>query len=242
MKKFSLLAVVLTISMAISMPMPEAAQSQAVTSFQPASAKQTKAVTTPKELFGFNIGDDYCLANYQQLKATGRSSSTSRTGSSSSTSAPPRKAGRNSWPSSPSPANHRKLRPVPATSPAAWHLPTGSDQPKPRKLAAEGKAVVWIDAGLHASEVALPAGADRDRSTSSSPPTTPRRSAILDDVIILFVHANPDGMDLVADWYMQRERPEEAVARRPAAALPEVRRPRQQPRLLRQHPGRDART
>ena len=27
-----------------------------------------KAVTTPKEFLGFNIGDDYCLANYQQLK------------------------------------------------------------------------------------------------------------------------------------------------------------------------------
>ena len=35
------------------------------------------------------------------------------------------------------------------------------------------------------------------------------------------------------------EGPEEAVARRAAAALPEVHRPRQQPRLLRQHPGRD---
>src|SRR5437660_4831477 len=26
-------------------------------------------VTTPKEHFGFNIGDDYCLANYRQLTA-----------------------------------------------------------------------------------------------------------------------------------------------------------------------------
>ena len=25
------------------------------------------AVTTPKEHFGFNMGDDYCLANYKQL-------------------------------------------------------------------------------------------------------------------------------------------------------------------------------
>src|SRR5687767_6038356 len=24
-------------------------------------------ITTPKEYFGFNIGDDYCLANYKQL-------------------------------------------------------------------------------------------------------------------------------------------------------------------------------
>ncbi len=32
---------------------------------------------------------------------------------------------------------------------------------------------------------------------------------ILDDVIILFVHANPDGMDLCADWYMRKAKPSE---------------------------------
>src|SRR5438270_6357415 len=36
-----------------------------------ATEPQTKApaahVTTPKEHLGFNLGDDYCLANYQQL-------------------------------------------------------------------------------------------------------------------------------------------------------------------------------
>src|SRR5881275_2975092 len=27
-----------------------------------------KQITPPKQFFGFNMGDDYCLANYQQLK------------------------------------------------------------------------------------------------------------------------------------------------------------------------------
>jgi hypothetical protein len=27
-----------------------------------------RTVTTPKQFFGFDIGDDYSLANYQQLK------------------------------------------------------------------------------------------------------------------------------------------------------------------------------
>src|SRR6476469_9671312 len=35
----------------------------------PALHAQTPKVTTPKEHFGFNIGDDYCLANYQQLSS-----------------------------------------------------------------------------------------------------------------------------------------------------------------------------
>ena len=30
-------------------------------------------VTSPKEFLGFNVGDDYLLANYTQLLATGRS-------------------------------------------------------------------------------------------------------------------------------------------------------------------------
>ena len=32
---------------------------------------------------------------------------------------------------------------------------------------------------------------------------------ILDDVIILFVHANPDGNDLTAEWYMRNPVPEQ---------------------------------
>src|SRR5665647_731951 len=32
---------------------------------------------------------------------------------------------------------------------------------------------------------------------------------ILDDVIILFVHANPDGNDLVANWYMRNPDPKQ---------------------------------
>ena len=58
----------------------------------------------------------------------------------------------------------------------------------------------------------------------------------LNDVIILAVHANPDGMDLVSDWYMRETRSDEAVDRRHAAALPEVHRARQQPRLLHVEP------
>src|SRR5262249_7415037 len=38
---------------------PRAAQPQAKTS--------AGHITTPKEHLGFNLGDDYCLANYQQL-------------------------------------------------------------------------------------------------------------------------------------------------------------------------------
>src|SRR5262249_2318659 len=32
-------------------------------------AQAAPPVTSPREFFGFNLGDDYCLANYQQLSA-----------------------------------------------------------------------------------------------------------------------------------------------------------------------------
>ena len=70
-----------------------------------------------------------------------------------------------------------------------------------RSLAAEGRAVVWIDGGIHADEVL---GAQQLIETvyqlaSADDAETQR---FLRDVIVLAVHANPDGHALVADWYM----------------------------------------
>ena len=86
-----------------------------------------------------------------------------------------------------------------------------------RALAREGKAVVWIDGGLHANEVlgAQQLGEMVYQMVSRTDDETMR---ILDDVIILFVHANPDGHDLVADWYMRNPVPEQ----RSSAQLPRL--------------------
>ena len=69
--------------------------------------------------------------------------------------------------------------------------------------------MVWIDGGLHASET-LCAQAMTETIYQLLSATDAETLRILDDVVILFVHANPDGMDLVADWYMREARPEEA--------------------------------
>ena len=85
-------------------------------------------------------------------------------------------------------------------------------------LAAEGKAVVWIDGGLHATEVL---GAQQLMETLwqlvSRDDAETRR--ILDDVVVLSVHANPDGMDLVCDWYMREPGPRE---RAPSRGIPRL--------------------
>jgi len=77
-----------------------------------------------------------------------------------------------------------------------------------RALAKEGKAVIWIDGGLHATEVL---GAQQLLETiwQFTSKTDDETLRILRDTIILAAHANPDGMELVSDWYMRKPNPTE---------------------------------
>jgi hypothetical protein len=77
-----------------------------------------------------------------------------------------------------------------------------------RALASEGKAVVWIDGGLHANEVL---GAQQLIETvyQQVSRTDPETIRFLNDVVLLAVCVNPDGLDLVADWYMREANPQQ---------------------------------
>jgi hypothetical protein len=72
----------------------------------------------------------------------------------------------------------------------------GISDEQAKKMSLEGKAVIWIDGGLHATETV---GTHQLIETlwqlvSRNDPETLN---ILDNVIILLVHANPDGQELV---------------------------------------------
>src|SRR5439155_7861852 len=69
-------------------------------------------------------------------------------------------------------------------------------------LAAEGKAVVWIDGGLHATEV-LGAAQLMELVYEMVSRDDAETMRFRNDVILLAVHANPDGMELVSSWYMR---------------------------------------
>src|SRR5690606_39079012 len=105
-----------------------------------------------------------------------------------------------------SPANHGKLgryREIARRLALAEDVTTEDEA---RALAAEGRAVGWIDGGLHANEVL---GAQQlielvYELTSGDDPETLR---FLDDVIVLATHANPDGDELVANWYLRESDP-----------------------------------
>jgi hypothetical protein len=79
----------------------------------------------------------------------------------------------------------------------------GVSEEEARRLAAEGKAVVWIDSGLHATECINAQGMFTfvHQMASQDDPETRR---ILNDVITLVVLVNPDGMELVSNWYMRQ--------------------------------------
>jgi len=84
-----------------------------------------------------------------------------------------------------------------------------------RALAQEGKAIVWIDGGLHATEVAhgqvMPEMAHYFVTDESAETQQIRENTIL----LLMANINPDGLNIVADWYMSNVGTEFEMSRVP---------------------------
>jgi zinc carboxypeptidase len=174
----------------------------------PAAAQTRTAaavITTPKQHFGFNIGDDYNLATYDQFvqywqKIDKESSRMQVIEIGKTEEGRPHLAAIIT-----APENFAKLDRYKQIS-QQLHRARGISEEQARALAKEGKAVVWIDGGLHATEVV---GAHQLIETvyqlvSRNDEETTR---ILRDVIVIAVHANPDGMQMVSKCYMQNPDP-----------------------------------
>lgn len=178
-------------------------------SSQPAIAEQD--VTNPKSQIGFNIGDDYTLITYTQFtkywKTLDKESPRMKLVDIGQTA-----EGRPQWMAIiTSPENHKKLDRYKDIS-ARLALAEGLTDAKARELSIEGKAVVWIDGGLHATEVV---GSHQLMEIVYQMVSRDDRETLrfLDDVIILAVHANPDGMELISDWYMRESDPKKRSTR-----------------------------
>jgi hypothetical protein len=173
----------------------------------PAPTRAQTSITTPKQEFGSNFGDDFFLANYQQIAAYWRKLDAQSDRMVVQEIGKTAEGRPHLMAIVTSPENHRNLERYRQTS-MRLGLAQGLTDEAARTMAREGKAVVWIDGGLHASEVlgAQQLGEMVYQMVSRTDPETMR---ILDNVIILFVHANPDGNDLLADWYMRKANPQE---------------------------------
>jgi len=79
-------------------------------------------------------------------------------------------------------------------------LAKGLSSNNARELSNEGKAIVYIDGGLHASECA-PAQHNIQLAYELITSSASKYQRIREDVILVLVFANPDGMNLLADWY-----------------------------------------
>ena len=164
-----------------------------------------QAIPTPKEHFGFNIGDDYMLANYTNAEAYFKKLAAV---SDRVVLQPIGKTeeGRNQYIMIiSSPQNLKKIDFYKDISQKMARA-EGIDKATARKLSEEGKPVVWIDGGLHANEVVATQQLIElyYQLLSRNDKETLR---ILDDVIILLSQVNPDGQELMSNWYMQEKDP-----------------------------------
>ena len=163
-------------------------------------------IPSPKEHFGINIGDDYQLVTYTQTEAyfkkVAAASDRVKLVDIGLT-----EEGRHQYMLIvSSPENLKKLDRYKEISTKLARAEGLTDE-QARALAEEGKAVVWIDGGLHATETV---GTMQLIETiwqlvSRKDPETMR---ILDQDIILLTHANPDGQEIVTNWYMREPKPE----------------------------------
>jgi hypothetical protein len=177
---------------------------------------QTAAVTSPKQHFGFNIGDDYQLATYTQFvdywQKLDKESDRMKVVEIGKTA-----EGRPQLMAIiTSPDNHKRLDRYKEIS-RRLAFAEGLTDDQARALAREGKGVVWFDGGLHATEV-LGAHQLIETVYQLITRTDAETTRFLNDLIILAVHANPDGMELVSNWYMREKEP----ARRSSSGIPRL--------------------
>jgi hypothetical protein len=193
----------------------EAPLAQTATATRPAAVAALK-VTTPEQFFGHQIGADYVLPNYtkfteyvRRLDAESDRMIVQSIGKTAE--------GRDQLMAIiTAPENFKKLDRYREISRRLSQAEGLTDE-QARALANEGKAVIWIDGGLHATEVL---GAQQLTETIYQfvSKTDEETTRILRDVIILAAHANPDGMELVSDWYMRHPDPKQ----RSTANLPRL--------------------
>jgi len=173
-------------------------------------------ITPAKAIIGFGIGDDYHMANYTQISAMLKKWET-ETDRMKVVSIGNTAEGRPQYMAIiTSPENHKKLDYYRQTS-VRLARAEGLTDDEAKKLAKEGKAIVWIDGGLHATET-VNSQSLAEMVYQMVSRTDEETMRFLDDVVLLMPVPNPDGVELVANWYMR----EEDVTKRTLSSLPRL--------------------
>jgi hypothetical protein len=199
-----LIPLILSVTLAAS-AVALVAQGRAPAPPQSAAAPRQAAasrVPEPKDVFGFAPGDDYKLASHEQIVEYFRALDAASDRivveeiGKSSEGRPMVLAAISSEANIKNRARYQEIA-------RQLAIARGVDEPRARALAKEGKAIVWIDGGLHATEVA---GAQHTPelgwwlvASEEDEAKRVRENAIL----LLMPSMNPDGLDIVRSWYMK---------------------------------------
>lgn len=166
--------------------------------FAPASA--AAQVTSPKEFLGFTPGDDYKLANYKQSFAYFKKIA-------------PQTKRMKLFEVGPSAMGETMLLAVISSEQNLGRLDRlkeiarrlamgrGLSDAEARALAKEGRTMVWIDGGMHATEIGH-AQHTINLAYDMLTREDEEYSKIRDKVVLLLIPSiNPDGQNMVADWF-----------------------------------------
>ena len=163
------------------------------------SVGYSQKVPSPQDVFGFRIGDDYKLADHGQMvdyykKLADASDRVQLTEVGKSALGRPMILLFIS-----TPENLKQLDKWKSISAKLARARVSEDEAK--KLVKEGKSILWIDGGMHATERA------HGQMTSElayrvATEESDEMKKIRENVILLLMPViNPDGMDIVVDWY-----------------------------------------
>jgi hypothetical protein len=178
----------------LAVPSPAAAQSQ---------GDAATGIPTPESVLGFRVGDDFKLASYDQsieyfraLDAASDRVQMMRVGRTSE--------GRDWYIAFiSSPENLARLEEYREIAQRLAH-PDGMTDDEARELARRSKAIVAIDGGLHATETAHAQHTIQLAYDLVTEKEGDEGRAILDNVILLlWPSLNPDGQNMVAEWYAE---------------------------------------
>jgi hypothetical protein len=163
--------------------------------------KPAAHITTEKEFFGFTLGDDYHLANYTQSVAYWKKLATETDRMKIVDIGPTSEDRRQVMAIISSPENMKKLDHYKEIA-HKLAMAEGLSPEQAKALAREGKSIVWIDGGLHSNEVV---GQTQivDLVYHLVNDTDAETMRELNDDIVLCVMDNPDGIEMIADWYMR---------------------------------------
>jgi hypothetical protein len=169
------------------------------------SAQTAPKVTTPMEALGFNLGDDYHMASYSQLEVYWKKLA-SESDRMKLVNIGPTSENRHQYMAIiSSPENIKRLDHYKSIAQKLAHAEGLTDE-QAHALAHEGKAIIWIDGGLHATET-VGSQQEMEQVYEMVSRTDPETMRLLNDTIQLCVLANPDGQELVANWYMREKDP-----------------------------------